>query len=308
MTLTHETGCFVTIATITLFTLLYVFLHCPVLNLVTNIHRRKRSSFSVGRRLLSLAVIIFMVLATIYCVTSLLAYYKSVSGSGVILTAFEGTVNRPDEVAAMQKFVRIWEAVGSLIVSSHHFIARWISDITVHSEWLDSCLESMGGSWSSRSSLDSRCFSGIHNRYAVILLGFILTVYEVTVAVDLSVFYSMNTQSFISQHSAGKSNLMVYIPLLFTNIVSTLIIFWKTWFVFNLSGKHWLSSVQDVQERSPTLPSAQHETNASGACTVSPDWIRLYLLRVVGKSQFFYFHDRTQHIKLDSSACHQFVP
>lgn len=61
-------------------------------------------------------------------------------------------------------------------------------------------------------------------------------VYEVSGIVDLGAFYSVTIQKFIGQQSDNvkTSNLLVYIPLLFTNIISTVIIFWKTWFVFYL--------------------------------------------------------------------------
>ncbi len=75
----------------------------------------------------------------------------------------------------------------------------------------------------------------------VFLFDCTLTVFEVSVIVDLGAFYSVFTQKSIGQQSENgvePSILLVYIPLLFTNIVSTVIIFWKTWFVLYLIGEY----------------------------------------------------------------------
>ena len=62
-----------------------------------------------------------MVLASVFCVASLLAFYKAFSQGALIFNALEGAVGGPDNVAAIQDFVRIWEVgnvAGTLIVSS----------------------------------------------------------------------------------------------------------------------------------------------------------------------------------------------
>ncbi len=84
------------------------------------LHRRKGSPFSIGRCFLLVAVTSFMVLASVFCVASLLAFFKAASKGSLIFTALGGAAVRPDEVA-IQDLVRIWEVgnvAGTLVVSS----------------------------------------------------------------------------------------------------------------------------------------------------------------------------------------------